>query len=199
MKSKTDSFEESIFRVTSLSHIIVSRYIQRGDIVVDATFGNGYDTLFLAQTVGEEGYVFGFDIQDLAYENTEKLLKDSAPSANVRLFLKNHSLMKEIIPVEFHGKVSAIMFNLGYLPQSDKSITTNPQDTDLALRNAVEILKPGGIITVSVYIEQINGAVEHKTVQEFVHKLSGKYFETMHVQYPSRLKTPPELFVIRKK
>lgn len=45
-----------------------------GDIVVDATMGNGHDTQFLAELVGENGHVYAFDIQESAsqYKGTAR-------------------------------------------------------------------------------------------------------------------------------
>jgi len=51
-------------------------FVKEGDTVVDATCGNGNDTAFLASLVGENGRVFGFDIQDKAIANTTKKLTD---------------------------------------------------------------------------------------------------------------------------
>ncbi len=40
---------------------------------IDATCGNGFDTLFLCRTAGENGHVKAFDIQEQAIERTRKL------------------------------------------------------------------------------------------------------------------------------
>ena len=59
----------------------ILQHIKSGDTVADFTMGNGYDTLFLSQTVGETGKVFAFDIQPSALASTEKRLEDIFPRA----------------------------------------------------------------------------------------------------------------------
>lgn len=189
----------NIFRVTSLSHFIVSEYLSIGDIAIDATIGNGYDTVFLAKTVGNNGHVFGFDIQEKALKETGNLILSNGLQHSVTLFLQNHAYIKKYIPEEQHGHISAIMFNLGYLPGTDKNLTTEMESTIAALSASCDILTSNGIITVSVYNEQKNGLEEQKAVMEFIQTISSEFFETAHIHYPGRVKTPPELFVIRKK
>ena len=38
-------------------------FVRTGDVVVDATCGNGLDSLWLARTVGRSGKLYAFDIQ----------------------------------------------------------------------------------------------------------------------------------------
>lgn len=54
--------------------------VQKGDTVVDATCGNGYDTLAMLKMVADgsgRGCVYGMDIQKDALENTSSLLNES--------------------------------------------------------------------------------------------------------------------------
>lgn len=199
MKSNTFVKPVNIFRVTSLAHSIVSEYLTQGDIAIDATIGNGNDTAFLARTVGIEGHVFGFDVQERAYNSTKEMLHNYELQNSVTLFLDNHADMKKYIPELYHGSIKAIMFNLGYLPGCDKCLTTETHNTVTALQDSCELLQSNGIITVSVYNEQKNGSEEQQAVMEFVEMISSKHFETAHIHYPGRLKAPPELFVIRKR
>ncbi|MEJ7220935.1 class I SAM-dependent methyltransferase, partial [Staphylococcus gallinarum] len=85
-----------------------------------ATCGNGNDTLFLAQNV-PNGFVYGFDIQQLAITNTEQKV---ATFSNVKLIKDSHNNVKQYIKAEHIGKIDAAIFNLGYLPKGDKSIVT---------------------------------------------------------------------------
>ncbi len=188
-----------IFRVTSLAHSIVTEYLAEGDIAIDATIGNGNDTMFLAQTVGDKGHVFGFDIQEKALNETGNLIFSNGLQHSVTLFLQNHAYVRKYIPEEQHGNISAIMFNLGYLPGTDKSLTTETESTINALSDSCDLLTSNGIITVSVYNEQKNGLTEQLAIMKFVETISSKHFETAHIHYPGRVKTPPELFVIRKR
>ncbi|RZC44352.1 hypothetical protein C5167_037300 [Papaver somniferum] len=112
-------------KATELAHLIWQRIVQKGDNVVDATCGNGYDTLALLKMVADEsgkGRVSGMDIQSCALENTSSLLDESL-NANerelVELFHLCHSRMEDVIPEGIFLRL--VVFNLGYLPGGDKS------------------------------------------------------------------------------
>ena len=54
--------------------------VQKGDMVIDATCGNGYDTLAMVKMVADEsarGCVYAMDIQNDALESASSLLKES--------------------------------------------------------------------------------------------------------------------------
>ena len=53
-----------------LARDVLSRAIQPGDRVIDATMGNGHDTLYLCEAVGPEGHVYAFDVQPQANRPT---------------------------------------------------------------------------------------------------------------------------------
>ncbi|MCA9029715.1 MAG: 16S rRNA (cytosine(1402)-N(4))-methyltransferase, partial [Planctomycetaceae bacterium] len=96
---------------TELAQQAVADVVQPGDIVVDATIGNGYDTLFLAQLVGPAGTVFGFDIQSAAIQETQARISEFA--SRVTLFHASHAEMLSHLPQNIVGSVTAVMFNLG--------------------------------------------------------------------------------------
>ena len=54
--------------------------VQKGDTVVDATCGNGFDTLKMLKLVADDsgkGCVYAMDIQKDALDNTSSLLEES--------------------------------------------------------------------------------------------------------------------------
>ena len=53
-------------KITEINKLFIEDVISNGDIVIDATMGNGYDTKYLAEKVGENGFVYSFDIQEEA-------------------------------------------------------------------------------------------------------------------------------------
>src|SRR5262245_60831687 len=121
-------------RITELAHNAVRAVVRPGDFAVDATVGNGHDTRYLAELVGPEGVVYGFDIQPEALVAAGVLLVDFSKFA---LFLCDHAKMCEIISAEYHGRVAAVMFNLGYLPGGSHAITTTAATTIRALAAAI--------------------------------------------------------------
>ena len=57
-----------------LAHCLLKYRLNEAKIIVDATAGNGNDTLFLAQNALNNAQIYAFDIQKEAIENTKALL-----------------------------------------------------------------------------------------------------------------------------
>ena len=191
--------KNNIFHLTSMAQWTIQQYLMKGDIALDATCGNGHDTLFLAQTVGENGHVFAFDIQEAACKSTKSLLQENAISDNVSIFNQSHDSLLQYIPPKFHKNIAAIMFNLGYLPQSDKTVRTSAVTTCAALEQSCILLKKGGIITIAVYVGHDGGKQEMDAIQSFVKHLPTQDFAIAHLSYPYTSFPAPELYIIHKR
>ncbi|KAJ9139599.1 hypothetical protein P3X46_030319 [Hevea brasiliensis] len=148
-------------KATEVAHSVWKHVVEKGDTVIDATCGNGYDTLALLKMVADESgtaRVYGVDIQRDALENTSSLLDENVTPKEkelVKLFSICHGRMEEIVPE--NSPVRLVAFNLGYLPGGDKALTTVPETTMLALEAAKRILVPGGLISVVVYVGHPGG------------------------------------------
>ncbi|MCA9041451.1 MAG: class I SAM-dependent methyltransferase [Planctomycetaceae bacterium] len=186
---------EGPMRLTECAHDILSSVIQPGDIVIDATAGNGVDTQFLAEQVGPDGRVFAFDIQQDAIDQTALRLMN-ADLANVTLFCVSHSEMFEYIPPEYHGFVKAIMFNLGYLPKGDKRLITQPATSIAALEQAVQLLAPGAMLTILLYPGHFGGDAEAAAVEEWCQELDDEEFQLDSVMVDDPV--APRLYILRK-
>ena len=129
-------------------HFILE-HLGEGDVAVDFTMGNGHDTLFLSRTVGAEGRVYAFDIQEEALLSTkEHLVREGAPE-NYTLICASHHRVREFVS----EPIKAGMFNLGYLPRSGrKSVTTMRETTMPAVEAAIDMLLPDGVLLIAVYI-----------------------------------------------
>ena len=147
---------------------LAKRYLVRGSIAIDATCGNGFDTLFLAEQVGSTGVVYGLDIQERAIESVRKKLIEKSMLSQCRLVVGCHSQLNSSVNPVHAGVVSVVMFNLGYLPLGDKSIVTRPETTLGALDQASELVRPGGLITVLAYPGHAGGLEEAKWVAMWV-------------------------------
>lgn len=185
-------------RLTELAQQYVSEVVRSGDIVIDATAGNGYDTLFLAQRVGPTGQVIACDIQQAAIDATRERLTD-AGICHVELHLGDHSLFLESLANQICEKASAVMFNLGYLPGGDKSLTTTPVSTVNAVSSAVKLLRFGGILTVLAYVGHPGGAQEAAAIEN----LLNEHLERGRLGVRSWPETPmtsaaPRLYVLLK-
>lgn len=151
----------------SLHKQFILTHIKSGDTVADFTMGNGHDTEFLSKTVGESGHVYAFDIQSSAVESTRARLAESCPD-NYTLICDSHHRAAEYIPTKIKGG----MFNLGWLPGGDKSITTMRETTLPAIETAISLLDSDGVLTVAIYPGHPEGDAEGKLVEEYLSTLS---------------------------
>ena len=149
-------------RPLEMAHDFLAQVITKDDVVVDATMGNGHDTLFLAKLAKQ---VYAFDIQEQALEKTSQRLQE-AGLTNVELLLQGHETVDQ-----FATEVKAAIFNLGYLPSADKSIITQPQTTIEALDKLCQLLVKGGRIAIMIYYGHEGGDIERDAVMDFVSHL----------------------------
>lgn len=180
---------------TEIAQLMMSKTLKKGDIVVDATMGNGHDTLFLAKTIGNEGRVFSFDIQDIAIANTQKLLEKNNIYDNVEMIKDGHENIDKYISDEIAG----VMFNLGYLPKGDHNIITKAETTLVAIKKCLKLLKQNGMIIMVIYYGHLGGKTEKEKVTEYVEKLDPSLFHVLKVDYINQTKEPPILIGIIKK
>ena len=164
-------------QLTQLAHEAVAKVLKAGDIAIDLTAGNGWDTLFLARCVGPSGHVFSFDIQADAIEATHRLLSQHAAQSMVTLHSASHADWSSRVPLENRMKIKAAMMNLGYLPKGDKSIVTQVSSTLAAIQSVVEWLQPQGLITILVYTGHPGGQSEADAVQAMLLELDSATFE----------------------
>ena len=195
-----------MIRATELAHILVRQVVNVGDVAVDATVGNGNDTLFLANLVGSAGHVIGFDIQEAAIKSARRLV---AHLHHVSLVHTGHENMTAVVrdltdgqsqknrPVT-SGGLAAVMFNLGYLPGGSKSVTTRPEATVSALDQSLVLLRPGGLITLVLYPGHAGGAEETSAVRAHAENL-GPEFSIAHYHRIRSRKPAPELLAIERR
>ena len=155
--------------LTGLHKHFILEHLGEGDVAVDFTMGNGNDTLFLSRTVGESGRVYAFDIQEEALVSTRAHLEGEGAPENYTLICASHHLVKEYVK----EPVKAGVFNLGYLPRSGKkSVTTMRETTFPAVRAALELLAPDGVLIVAIYPGHEEGALEGEMLREYFSTLS---------------------------
>lgn len=182
-------------RLTETVHQLLSARLKAGDVVIDATAGNGHDTLFLAQTVGPTGRVYAFDVQPAALEQTRRRLEAAGfyEHQTIHLLQQNHAEMRESVPAEHHGQIAAVMFNLGYLPGGDKSVMTQTESTRRGMEAALSLLREEGTLTVVAYTGHPGGPEETATVAEVLQSLSEAEF-SVDITIPPQ-ENAPRLFV----
>lgn len=181
------------FKCSILNYVrkIISENVKYNDIVVDTTIGNGHDTLFLGKIV-TKGKIFGFDIQNKAIQNTTKLLKENQIN-NFTLFQENHRNIGNVL-ITYKGKISLVLFNLGFLPGFNKKITTSYQSTISAIQGALTLLNQKGIILVVVYPGHKEGLQESVEIKNFLKERHLSYQEF----YNTTNKKAPYLIQIKR-
>lgn len=178
----------------AFSHLLLRDRVKPGDRVVDATCGNGQDTLLLAELVGSSGMVWGFDVQEDALERTGARVAAAGFSGRVELIHAGHEKLADNIS----GPVQAVVFNLGYLPAGNQEITTRGETTFAALNQAGGLLSPGGVILIAVYTGHGNGPEEWESVREWGAALSPKEFNVWLSRQLNRPETAPFLVLVEK-
>jgi tRNA A58 N-methylase Trm61 len=162
--------------------------------VIDATCGNGHDTLLLAELAGRSGRVWAFDIQEAALTATRHRLRQAGIEDRVTLLQKGHETIREYV----RERVSAVVFNLGYLPAGDRSIVTRPETTVEALEQALELLAVGGVVTVTVYPGHDGGLNECRMIDTWAAGLDAKKFHTWRMGQTNVPAEAPYLIAIQK-
>ena len=176
-------------RPLEMAHDFLAQVITQEDIVVDATMGNGYDTLFLAKLAKQ---VYAFDIQEQALEKTSQRLQEAGLS-NAELILQGHETVDQFVT-----EVKAAIFNLGYLPSADKSIITQPQTTIEALEKLCQVLVKGGRIAIMIYYGHEGGDIERDAVLDFVSQLPQQEYTATIYRTLNQINNPPFLVMIEK-
>ncbi|TDF96319.1 class I SAM-dependent methyltransferase [Paenibacillus piri] len=186
--------------ILSYAHKLIEERIAPGEAVVDATAGNGVDTLFLAKLVGPEGSVDAFDIQQQALDKTgQRIRKEQPDYSHVRLHLRSHDQLEAVLPEALHGRLGAVMFNLGYLPGNDHDTVTTPASTIPALQKSAKLLRKGGILTVVLYTGHEGGEQEALAVRQWAEQLPQQQFQVLEYRFMNQQNHPPYLIAVEKR
>jgi predicted methyltransferase len=165
-------------RPTALAQLLLGQVIRSGDTVIDATAGNGHDTVFLARAVGPGGRVLAFDVQAAAIQSAQARLAEAGLMDPVTLFHESHVNLAERAEAR---PVAAVMFNLGYLPGKDRSRITETAETLAALDAAANVLRPGGMLSVVCYPGHPGGEMEAAAVTDwFLARAAERWAITRH-------------------
>lgn len=194
MFSKFPLFQSHI----DLAHSLWEKAIKPGDIVIDATCGNGHDTLALAKMAltSTSGCLFALDKQTAAIDSCQNHLSKQLPKniyEKISFILGCHSRF----PLELAPEsVSLIVYNLGYLPRGDKTMTTTTETTLISVENALQLIKKGGMISITCYPGHEEGKIETNKLLEYVTKLNPRLWSCCHHSWINR-ESAPSLLIIQ--
>lgn len=184
--------------IIDYSHELLKTSITEGEVAIDATCGNGNDTLVLSQIVGDSGHVYAFDIQEQAIQNSKQLLAEHERN-NVTLIHGNHAELEQYVPEKLKGKVGGAIFNLGYLPRSDKTIITKGETTIAAIESILSYLKKNGVIVIVIYHGHEGGQTEKEQVLAYAKNLDQKKHNVLMYRFINQKNNPPFIVAIQKK
>lgn len=183
---------------TELALHTASAYINPGAVLIDATCGNGHDTLRLAQH--NPARLYAFDMQQDAIDSTHQLLVSEGFESNltdgtIKLICSSHEYMSSYVT----EPADLIMFNLGYLPGGDKSVTTCAGSTLTAVKEALEMLAPDGLVCITMYSGHAEGKTEKESLLTFAQQLDSSRYHSAYVSMINQKNSPPELLLITRK
>lgn len=182
-----------------LAHQYFSRLVQAGDIVIDATCGKGRDTLQLCKLAlkFDQGQVFAFDVLQEALNATKELLDNEGFNLlQDQIYLEKRchsSFPSQIQP----NQVKLIVYNLGYLPGANKDQTTRVETTLKSIYQAMPLITPGGVISITCYPGHTEGAKEQEALIEFTQKLAPQEWSCCHHRLLNR-QASPTLILMQK-
>ncbi len=179
-------------RLTKLAHALLGASLRPGDTVLDATAGNGHDTMFLARQVGPSGRVYAMDIQEAALTSARARLAAESLDARVTWIPGDHAHLAELLPENTKGRLRAVVFNLGYLPGGDRSVTTRAASTCAALESVLALLGPAGLLSVTCYRGHPGGDTEYHVVREWFTR-QGDRLANVRCHTPEKRRDPPVL------
>ncbi len=185
------------YELKSARHLaaeVLEKAVHPGDAVIDATMGNGHDTLFLCCLVGDAGRVYAFDVQPRAVENTRSRLSENGVTKRAKLFCLGHERMAE----QVREPVSAAVFNLGWLPGGDHSVTTRWETTRAAVESALSLLRPGGVLVICAYPGHAEGDRERENLTALLAQLPPQKYNALRQHFLNAGAGAPECFVIQK-
>lgn len=179
----------------SIAHHFLKERVRPGQTVIDATAGNGGDALYLCQLMQGEGKLLAFDIQQEAVERTKERLNENGYGNIAEVICRGHEHMTEYAAAE---SVDGIVFNFGWLPGGDHDIFTKKESSIAAIKAGLELLKPGGFMSLCVYYGRNNGYTERDAILELMEQVDSRKFTVLQIGFPNRRNDPPfPIFIIK--
>lgn len=173
---------------------LIDENVFEKNIVVDATLGNGFDSIKLLKKIGPQGKLYGFDVQEEAIQNTLiNFESENLLHYNYEIYKKSHDNIDCI-----KEEVDFIIYNLGYLPGGDKSITTKKETTITSISKGLNLLKANGLMVIVSYHGHIEGKEEKLALEDFLTSLDQKRYNCLKSGFINQRNSPPILYLIEK-
>lgn len=183
-----------LVRAVEMAQRLLTDRLSTADAALDATAGNGHDTLFLAKLTPPDAEIWAFDIQASALANTHKILVENGLVDKVRLVNACHSR----IAIHIRQPLDVVMYNLGYLPGGDREMTTQGSTTIASLTQVIPLLSVGGLVSIVAYPGHPSGLREHAAVRDFLTDLPPNEYIVGCWSMPNQKKDPPVLYIVQR-
>ena len=174
-----------------IAQLVLKNNLPQAKIVVDATAGNGNDTLFLAENA-PGAQIYAFDVQPMAIAATKE--KTAAYKERITYIMDSHANIQKIVP----DGIDAAMFNLGYLPGGNHEVTTEARITIEAVEQTVNKLSLNGLLAIVVYPGHPAGAEEEEALGEYIHLLPAEKFTVGCYRLENHVGNGPFVYIIEK-
>ncbi|UCZ52371.1 class I SAM-dependent methyltransferase [Bacillus shivajii] len=185
--------------ILPFARTLLEKSVPVNGVAIDATAGNGHDTVFLAKLVKEHGTVYSFDVQEQAIEKTNQRIQEQDVKTQVQVIHDGHENIDLYLKQEHQNGINGAIFNLGYLPGSDKTVTTTPDTTIEAIGKILNELKKEGILVLVVYHGHHEGKVEKDQLLPFVRNLPQEDYHVLEYQFTNQKNDPPFIIAIEKR
>lgn len=193
--------------LTKLAHDLIDNHFDTSEsnrfqiigIAIDATCGNGNDSLFLAERASR---LLCFDIQSKAIAQTQQHLTTKKFDCVVEYIEKSHeNLLEEAVRRGIDKDIDVVMFNLGFLPKSDNlDITTTKTSSVQALTQSMHCLSNNGVISLLCYRGHLGGPEEFEAIKNLIAKADETTWQVQQFDSAkSNDTTPVLLFLTRLK
>lgn len=174
------------------AHSLWKGHLKPGDWAIDATCGNGRDTALLAQLIGSEGGIIALDLQEEAIASSKKLLFQNI--SYIHFYCQSHASFPTLC---LEKPIRLIVYNLGYLPGGNKEVTTQVDTTLASVQAGMDLLQPGGLISITCYPGHPEGAREQTALLDMVRQLPSDLWSCSYHTWLNRKKCP-SLLIIQK-
>ncbi|MES2122983.1 MAG: class I SAM-dependent methyltransferase, partial [Chlamydiota bacterium] len=172
--------------------------IRPGDWAIDATCGNGRDSLILAELLlknSSDSGLIVIDIQPQAIALTQELLAKSLDAYQLKqahFCCQSHAVFPSLA---FEKPIRLIVYNLGYLPKGDKNLTTLTSSTLQSLEQAKNCIAPGGMISITCYPGHAEGALEEQALLKELSLFCPKEWNICFHRFLNRNASPSVLLI----
>lgn len=177
-------------------HDYLRSHLAPGGFYLDATCGNGHDTLFLCELAGPQGRVLGLDIQPRAVQATNARLQQAGYGAVGSALCLDHAQLAQVAPP---GSADCVLFNFGWLPGADHSVHSVPGQSLPAVQAALAALKPGGILAAVLYSGKVIGTAERDAVLALLRSLPLQQYTVLECRFANWADTAPLPCFVHKK